>query len=133
LSGFVLDASALLTLIEDENGADRVEEILRAGDFVLPWVGLLEVHYVTTLERDVDEADRRLALLTQSGGVVAWEADEAILRLASRFKAGHSLSFADAITAAYAVANDATLVHKDPELTALRGHVELEALPFKRR
>jgi ribonuclease VapC len=129
---YVLDASALLTLIEDEKGADRVEAILREGSFALPWVGLLEVHYVTLLERDAEEADRRLALLTQSGGSVLWEVDLEILHLASEFKAEHSVSFADALTAAYAASLGATLVHKDPELEALRGKVELEALPYKR-
>ena len=133
VSLFVLDASALLTLIEDENGADRVEKIFREGSFVLPWVGLLEVHHVTLLERDEDEAERRLALLTQSGGTLVWEVDEAVLRAASGFKARHQLSFADALTAAYAATRGATLVHKDPELEALQGEIELEALPDKRR
>lgn len=130
---FLLDASALFTLIEDENGADRVEEIFRGSSFILPWVGLLEVHYVTLLERDEEEADRRLALLTQSGGTMVWEVDEAVLRAASGFKARHQLSFADALTAAYAATRGATLVHKDPELDALQGEIDLEALPYKRR
>jgi ribonuclease VapC len=133
VTSYVLDASALLTLIEDEKGADRVEAILRRESFALPWVGLLEVHYITQLERDVEEADRRLALLMQSGGSVLWEVDPVILRMASDFKAGHSLSFADALTAAYAAARGATLLHKDPELETLRGKVELEALPYKGR
>jgi predicted nucleic acid-binding protein len=131
VTNFVLDASALLTLIEDEKGADRVEAIFRSGTVVLPWVGLLEVHYITRLERDAEEADRRVALLTQSGGSVIWEVDPVILDLASDFKAHYSLSFADALTAAYAAARGAVLVHKDPELEALRGRVELEGLPYK--
>jgi predicted nucleic acid-binding protein len=132
VTSYVLDASALLTLIEDEKGADRVQAILRKESFALPWVGLLEVHYVTLLERDAEEADRRLALLVQSGGEVLWEVDPEILRFASEFKAGHSLSFADALTAAYAASRGATLVHKDPEFETIRGKVELEALPYKR-
>jgi predicted nucleic acid-binding protein len=74
-----------------------------------------------------------MALLTQSGGTLVWEVDEAVLRVASGFKARHQLSFADALTAAYAATHDATLVHKDPELEALQGEVRLEALPYKRR
>jgi predicted nucleic acid-binding protein len=133
VNGYVIDASALFTLIEGESGADRVEEIFRNSPFFLPWVGLLEVHYVTLLEQDEEEADRRLALLTQSGGTLIWEVDEAVLRAASGFKARHQLSFADALTAAYAATRAATLVHKDPELQALQGEIELEALPYKRR
>lgn len=30
---YLLDTSALLTLIEDEAGADRVEQVLTAGQF----------------------------------------------------------------------------------------------------
>jgi ribonuclease VapC len=133
LTLFVLDASALLTLIEEEKGADRVETILRKESFVLPWVALLEVHYVTALERDDEEADRRLALLTQAGGTVAWDVDQRILLAASSFKARHRLSLADALTAAYAAGLNGTLVHKDPELQALRGEIELETLPFKKK
>ena len=72
MSGFVLDASALLTLIEGEAGADRVEEVLRSGSFQLPWLALLEVHYVSRQEKGDDEADRRFALLTQTGGTIVW-------------------------------------------------------------
>jgi predicted nucleic acid-binding protein len=133
VTGYVIDASALFTLIEGESGADRVEEIFRNSPFFLPWVGLLEVHYVTLLEQDEEEADRRLALLTQSGGTLIWEVDQAVLRAASGFKARHQLSFADALTAAYAATRAATLVHKDPELQALQGEIDLEALPYKRR
>jgi ribonuclease VapC len=133
VTSYVLDASALLALIEDETGAARVEAILRKESFALPWVGLLEVRYITLLERDAEEADRRLALLTQSGGEVLWQVDPSILRVASEFKAEHSVSFADALTAAYAATRGATLVHKDPEFETLRGKLELEALPYKGR
>jgi predicted nucleic acid-binding protein len=130
---YVLDASALLTLIEDEKGADRIETILREESFVLPWVALLEVHYVTAFERDEEEADRRLALLTQAGGTVVWDVDQRILLSASSFKARHRLSLADALTAAYATSVGGILVHKDPELEGLRGEVELETLPLKKK
>ena len=40
---YLMDTSALLTLIEDEPGADRVKEIFRRGQVILPWVALMEV------------------------------------------------------------------------------------------
>lgn len=127
----MLDASALLTFIEDEDGADRVEEVLRGDRFVLPWLAILEVHYITLQERGAEEADRRFALLTQLGGTVVWDVDQPTLLAASRFKALHQLSLADAITAAYAGVRDATLLHKDPEFQALEDEIKLEALPYK--
>lgn len=59
---YVLDTSALLALIESEEGADRVESLLRGEAVLLPCLTLLEVHYVTRQERGQGEADRRYAL-----------------------------------------------------------------------
>lgn len=128
---FVLDASAILTLIENEPGADRVDEILKSSSFLIPWIALLEVHYITLQELSEEQANRRYALLTQTGGSVSWEIDEPTMLVASHLKAEHRLSLADAITAAYAIRNDATLVHKDPEYAVLEGTMDLEALPYK--
>lgn len=133
MSELVLDASALLAFIEDEEGADRVEEVLRGGAFLLPWLSLLEVHYVTLQERGEEEADRRFAMLTQVGGEIAWAMDQPTLLTASRLKGRNRLSLADAITAAYAGVAGATLLHKDPEYEVLAGQIELEALPYKGR
>lgn len=128
---YVLDSSALLALIEDEDGADRVESILREEKVLLPSLALLEVHYITRQERGQGEADRRYALLKQLPCEILWQLDEPTLLTASRFKAGHRLSLADAIIAAFAQRQKATLVHKDPEYEALVDEVELEALPYK--
>jgi predicted nucleic acid-binding protein len=130
---FVLDTSALFALIEDEEGADRVEEIIRTENASLPWQALLEVHYVTRQERGQGEADRRYAFLKQLPCDILWQIDEPLLLTASRFKAGHRLSLADALIAAVALRQDAVLLHKDPELEALAEEVELEALPYKAR
>jgi predicted nucleic acid-binding protein len=128
---YVLDSSALLALIENEDGAGRVESLLREEKVLLPCLTLLEVHYVTRQERGPGEADRRYALLKQLSCEILWQLDEPTLLTASRFKAGYRLSLADAIIAASAQRQQATLVHKDPEYEALAGEVELEALPYK--
>lgn len=130
---YVLDTSALLALIENEEGADRVERILREESVFLPSLALLEVHYVTRQERGQGEADRRYALLRQLPCEILWSLDEPTLLTASRFKAGHRLSLADAMIAAFAQRQRSVLVHKDPEYEALAEEVELEALPYKSR
>lgn len=129
----VLDTSAILTLIEDEDGADRVEALIRSGRAVIPWVVLLETHYVSLQEHDRGEADRRYALLVESGVRVLWAIDEPTLLTASEIKGGHGLSFADALIAAYARRSGGLLVHKDPEFEPLGQVQALEALPYKRR
>ena len=128
---YLLDTSALLTLIEDEEGSDRVEAILREGKTVLPWVVLLEVYYISLQEQGELAADQRLAMLKQVAGTILWQADEPTLLQAARFKAHHRISFADAIISAFAVQNEAILVHKDPEYETLAGRVNMEALPYK--
>ncbi|MCG8455976.1 MAG: PIN domain-containing protein [Holophagales bacterium] len=128
---FLLDSSALITLIEDEVGADRVETVMREHACAIPWLALLEVSYVTRQEQGQLEAERRLALLESLPAEVLWQADNALLRAAAGFKARFRLSFADAVIAGFAQTRKAVLLHKDPEFEALEGRVQLENLPYK--
>lgn len=130
---FLLDTSALLAFIEKEAGADRVLEILRREDVIIPWIALLEVAYITRQERGEAEALVRYALLQRLGARVIWNADEPALLTAARLKAVHRLSLADAIIAAFSIRHRATLVHKDPEYDCLRSDADVEALPYKRK
>jgi predicted nucleic acid-binding protein len=130
-NSYVLDTSAMLTLIEDEAGADRVEEILREDRAIIPNIVLMEIHYISLQERGQAEADRRYGLAKQLASEILWQMDEPTLLTASRFKAAHRLSLADAMIAAFAKRNGAALLHKDPEFEALAEQVDLEALPYK--
>ena len=133
LERYLLDTSALLTLIEDEAGAERVEQVLTEDEVCLPWLVLLEAYYVSLQERGQAEADRRYALAKQLPATIMWEVDEPVLLTAARLKAAYHLSLADAIIAAFAIQENAVLLHKDPEFEALAGQVPLEALPYKRQ
>jgi len=128
---YLLDTSALLTFIEDEDGSDRVEEILRGAGILLPWPVLMETYYITLQKKGRAEADRRYALIRQLKADILWEMDEPILLTAARLKAEHQVSLADAIIAAFALQHHAVLIHKDPELEALAGFLPMEALPYK--
>jgi predicted nucleic acid-binding protein len=130
---YLLDTSALMALIEDEPGADRVEQIIFQGHAVLPWPVLLELYYMTRQEDGQAEADRRYALASKLKVQVVWRMDEQILLTAGRLKAEHGISFADALIAAFALREGATLVHKDPEYDALVDKVDMERLPYKVR
>jgi predicted nucleic acid-binding protein len=131
LKSVLLDTSALLTLIEDEAGAARVEQVLRDGAAIIVWRSLLEVVYVTQQERGVSEAERRYALLKVLPVTLLWTIDEPILLIAARFKARYRVSFADALIAAYAAYHQATLLHKDPQFEALASELDIETLPYK--
>jgi predicted nucleic acid-binding protein len=128
---YLLDTSALLTLIEGEEGAKRVETILRTTKPLIPWTALMEVHYITERERGSAEADQRYALLRALDADALWDMNERVLLRAARFKARHKLSFADTVIAAYAVLEDAVLVHKNPEYEALAGGIQQEVLRYK--
>ncbi|MBI5660511.1 MAG: PIN domain-containing protein [Nitrosomonadales bacterium] len=130
---YVLDTSALLTLRDDEPGAERVAEVLHLaakgkarcyGCFI----SLMEVLY--RVWRDEDEASGRLAYQQCLALPVEWVRDsEALLLMAAELKALYPLSLADAWIAACARMHGAVLMHKDPELNALP--IEQEALPLK--
>ncbi len=128
---YLLDTSALLSFIEDEAGADRVEQVLRQPTTIIPWPVLLEMHYIALQENGEAEAYHRTALVKQLNVKILWDMDESTLLTAARLKAGHRLSLADAIIAAFALRTDAVLIHKDPEFDTLAGLVPMEALPYK--
>ncbi len=128
---YLLDTSALFTLIEDEAGAARVEEILRTCSVIISWVSLLEVAYITQQEQSIAEAERRYALIRALPVTLTWQIEEATLLTAARLKAAHRVSLADAIIAAYAIRANAILLHKDPEFETLSDQVQMEALPYK--
>ncbi len=130
-SKYLLDTSAVLTFLEDEEGAERVETLLRQEEILLPYLVLLETYYITLQEQPEDVADKRYALLKQLPATILWEVDEPTLLTAGRFKAYHRLSLADAIIAAFAQRQGAILVHKDPELELLTELVQQETLPYR--
>lgn len=128
---WLLDTSALLSFIEDETGADRVEQALKQPTTLVPWPVLLETHYISLQEEGQAEADRRIALIKQLKVGILWGMDESTLLTASKLKAEHRVSLADAIIAAFAIRRGAVLMHKDPEFDALTGLLPMEALPYK--
>lgn len=127
---YLLDTSAVFTLLEDEAGAVRVETVLRNEEVLLPFLVLLETHYITLQEHSEDLADQRYALLKQVPATFLTAVDEPTLLTASRFKARFHLSLADALIAAFAARKEAILLHKDPEYEKLEGKVMLEQLPY---
>lgn len=127
----VLDSSALLALIEGASGAETVAAALRRSSSIIPWPALVEVYYVSVQRAGVDEADRRHAMLSVSDAEIRWDADEQLALTAARIKAGHRVAHADALIAAYAIREQATLLHRDPDFESIEG-LSHEALPYRR-
>lgn len=128
----MLDSSALLTLIEEEAGDERVKQILRAEMAFVPWISLTELLCITTREKGEEHAEERYALIKNSNAAILWDATEELMFLAVNLKAHHQVSFADALIAAYSMQLNAILVHKDPEMESLRDKIRMEILPYQK-
>lgn len=116
---FLPDTSAILTMMDSEEGADLVEDILRTREILLPALVLFEVYYKSIQYRGVETAELRYATLRSIRATHVSELTEPVLLKGGEFKAQYQISLADSIIAAYAFVHNATLVHKDPEFEAL--------------
>ena len=133
---YVLDTSALLTLIEDEAGADQVQALLEQAkrgevSLLISFISFMEVYYISFQERGPEEAHERVQLMAALP-MSRMESTETLAVLAGQLKAAHRLSVADAWIAALAQEQSATLVHKDPEFEQIETTVKVLRLPYKK-
>lgn len=128
---YLLDTSALLTIWNDEEGADLVENLLRAGGPVyVSFMSFMEGRYRIWKNADKAESEefsKYLDLLPLQRVNIT----DPIFEKAIEIKATNSLSVCDSWIVATAVAMDAVLVHKDPEFEQVKTIVKLKALPYK--
>ena len=90
----------------------------------------MEVYYITRQERDAEEAQARIDLMT-SLPVLRIESSAMLSVRAAEIKATRRVSVADAWIAALAGEHEATLVHKDPEFDQVAELIQTMALPYK--
>ena len=130
---FLLDTSALLTLRDDEPGAQRVAELLPLAQQGKAkchgcFMSLMKVLYREW--RDEGKPAGQLAHQQCFALPIEWlHSSSSLLAKAAEFKALQSLSLTDAWIAACAAEQGATLLHKDPEFKPLT--VAQEFLPPK--
>ena len=123
-SSWLLDTSALLALRGNEEGADRVEELLAGptsgtGQILASFMTRMELSYI--VRRDEGEDAAREAFRLLDGFPIEWVSCEpTILEAAATLKAAGGLSVADSWIAATALVRGAVLVHRDPEFTPLQ-------------
>lgn len=130
---WILDTSALLTLRDDEPGADRVAELLeqaRRGDETCCACFMTAMELLYRVWKDEGEPAARLAYEQAQSLPIVWihESPE-LLEAAAEIKAKHHLSLADAWIAATTLLRNGILVHKDPGFSSV--HIQQEALPFE--
>lgn len=126
----VLDAYALVAFLENEPGADRVENLIHQAlraeiHLEMCVVNLGEVYYSTARKKTLDEADDLLAALLglpMEFIPVEWE----LARQAAQFKVKGGIAYADCFAAALAYLHDRPLVTGDPEFRRLEKIINIE-------
>jgi len=132
---YVLDTSALMTLLKDEEGAEDVEKVLAASSrgqsrTYLPFMSLMGLEYMVLRQKGQKIAEGVLRLI-QTWPVERVESSPEWGSEAALVKSRASLSVADAWNAALALRVDAELVHKDPEFDRVPG-LKHRRLPYKK-
>ena len=132
---FVLDTSALLAFVQNEAGAERVEQILKSARerecaAYISFISLAELYYISWQEAGRSAA-LELIVHVKALPLSVVESAERLTLMAGSIKANHRLSLADAFIAATASQVGGILVHKDPELEQVKGSISTEKLPYK--
>jgi predicted nucleic acid-binding protein len=131
---YVLDANALIGLLEDRSGtAPRVRRLLEEAfrqdlPLLLSAVNWGEVFYISW--RQHGEASARLAdAKLRQLPIVVMPADLDRATRAAALKQKHNLGYADAFAAELAIERGAWLVTADPEFSKLGKMLSVYALP----
>ncbi|NQU64554.1 MAG: PIN domain-containing protein [SAR324 cluster bacterium] len=133
MNRYLFDSSALLTLRDEEAGADQVAGLLyqaqqQEAQCFGCFISLMEVFY--RVWKDEDEKAGRLAYEQCQSLPLEWiHESKSLLEKAAEIKATKSLSLADAWIVASAILEGAVLVHKDPEFKEIK--CEQLVLPYK--
>jgi predicted nucleic acid-binding protein len=131
---FVLDTSAVLTILNSEEGVETVLDLLdkaknNQGLIYLPFMVLMELEYLLLRKISPEETMGILALV-RAWPIQVEESTEDWGHQAAKIKSLHPISVADAWIASLALLHNAELVHKDPEYDQV-GNLNRIALPYK--
>lgn len=123
---FVLDACALVALLNRENGAEKVVSAYKKAEngeaqVIMNRVNLLEVYYGFYRDKGEEYADKVMDSIEQSIVSIS-EFNKEIFPIAGRLKASYKISLADAIALAQALATGGELMTTDHhEFDAIEG------------
>jgi len=128
---YVFDTSALLTLWNDEEGADTVEHLLRSDSPIyISFMSCMEGRYriwKSAGRTESEEFSKYLDLLP----LRRIDITEKIFEKAIEIKATYPLSVCDSWIIATAISNNSILLHKDPEFEQVKKIVNTRSLPYK--
>ncbi len=137
MATYVLDTSAILCVLFEEEGVDHVVGILDAArktrdtfsPVLLPFIALMEMEYRLRRRIGAGEAER-VGVLVENWPVQIVESSPEWRHAAARLKSTTPLSVADAWIASLAILENCELVHKDPEYD-LVADMRANRLPYR--
>jgi predicted nucleic acid-binding protein len=138
---YVLDSFALLTWLQDEPGADVVQDLLEkakkaVAEIFVSWMNLSEVYYIV-MRRSAEAAPQlaadRVVETIENLPLHIETAGKREAIAAARIKAIHSMSLADAFAAALAMAKGARIVTGDPEFESIEQKNDLTVVWLPRK
>lgn len=118
MKDFVLDACALIAILDDEEGANRVEHIIQKAEnkeclIYINKLNLLEVYYIICRKVGIDRANETLFDLLNTPLIVIDKLEDDVFKEAGRLKTNYKISLADSIALAEAKVRKAPLVTAD--------------------
>jgi predicted nucleic acid-binding protein len=115
MSGYVLDACALIALFNGEEGKVVLERAFVSGlPIRITAINVLEIAYdAVRRQKDTQAAKEVLDCVEKLGIEIVWTMTPAVLLRAAEFKSQGRISLADSIALALALDSDAKLVTAD--------------------
>jgi PIN domain nuclease of toxin-antitoxin system len=115
---YVLDACALIAFLNDEEGAEKVESLLRESEnakcaIFMNLINLLEVYYYAYRQEGVRKANQILQAIRVLPIEFIPQLDDSVFMEAGRLKAKYRISLADSISLADTGVRNASLVTDD--------------------
>lgn len=122
---FLLDTSALLAFLANEEGASMVEKAQPTSS--IPFIALTELYYTFWRRWGEMKADHAYGVVKDWNLPLLLPSERVILQ-AGKFKAEHRLGIADSYIAAFAVVENLTLLTKDLDFKIIDKEISLKFL-----
>ena len=134
---YVLDTSALLTFIENEEGVEEVETLFKQAldgriELFISIISSIEIFYISFREQGERIANERLELI-EDLPIVQEALTNKLIKIIGKIKTNKNISFADSCIAGLSKLKEAFLVHKDTEYECIENEVKQHKLPYKKR
>ena len=114
MNTYVFDACALIAFFNDEEGADKVENLISgSGRFLISMVNVYEVYYDAMKVGGVNSAEAIFNDIENLPLLAVTSLDKKTIELAANYKVNFGVSLADSIALGLTEKSDAILVTAD--------------------